>query len=178
MLRIYILLVVMLLTSAALAGEPRITETENGIVVEYTGEPAQKKNEIESLDESLVNKQHEAISKQINDNIAETKKRLSEEALKAKKRSKADLKKDRQNVATSYEYRLLNIGLNAQVFLSKTDSTVLYIHDRLMNRPLAYKLFADFIDAYVDMDSLVKIGFKKVIMTNGVDFAQPYQITK
>ncbi|NVN97545.1 hypothetical protein HXX01_04970 [Candidatus Nomurabacteria bacterium] len=89
-----------------------------------------------------------------------------------------DLLEGRKNVATVMELKLLDRGFDSQVYLSKKDNSVLYVSTRLMNRPLAYRFYNSLTSDYYDMETLVDLGFKKVVFTDGSNFTQQFSIEK
>lgn len=76
MKRFLFIINMMLITSFAYGSEPKIVETENGFVVEYTGTPEVKKDELGR--DGLTKSQREEISRELETTITRLKGKVAE----------------------------------------------------------------------------------------------------
>jgi len=74
-----VLYICLFLATSAQAGEPKITETETGIIVEYTGEPAPPSPPSAKGVDGMTNTQREDLRQEIRESIA----RINREIVKA-----------------------------------------------------------------------------------------------
>lgn len=75
-MRAIIYIFVFLYSSSAFAAEPKITETENGFVVEYTGTPEEKKPDISR--NTLTPSESEDFKREISESIKRLKNKVAE----------------------------------------------------------------------------------------------------
>lgn len=84
------------------------------------------------------------------------------------------LTKQRKEFADKYEISLLDQGMDTKVSVSGKNNTILKIKWVLMSRPLVYKL----INNSETMANLKKMGFEKLILTDGYDSAWSIDLSK
>lgn len=82
--------------------------------------------------------------------------------------------KQREEISKTLETEYLKKGMDVHIRLSGTNKTVMRLEYILMSRPLVYKIAneTDFLE------SMEKIGFKKVIFSDGYNYSWSYNLGK